>query len=121
VPDSSTYFVGGIVAYSPEAKAELLRVSKDTLEGPGMVSEACAIEMARGVRTVFGADVGLSTTGVAGPEPLEDHPPGEVWVGVSVAGREEARRFMAPGDRDQVRRWAEQAALDLVRRTLLDR
>jgi nicotinamide-nucleotide amidase len=121
VPDSSTYFVGGIVAYSPEAKAELLRVSKDTLEGPGMVSEACAIEMARGVRTVFGADVGLSTTGVAGPEPLEDRPPGEVWVGVSVAGREEARRFMAPGDRDQVRRWAEQAALDLVRRTLLDR
>jgi nicotinamide-nucleotide amidase len=121
VPDSSTYFVGGIVAYSPEAKAELLRVSKDTLEGPGMVSEACAIEMARGVRTVFGADVGLSTTGVAGPEPLEEHPPGEVWVGVSVAGREEARRFMAPGDRDQVRRWAEQAALDLVRRTLLDR
>lgn len=121
VPDSSNYFVGGVVAYSPEAKAELLGVSKETLEDPGMVSEECAVEMARGVRSAFGAGVGLSTTGVAGPDPLEGHPPGEVWVAVSGDGVEEARRFVAPGDRDQVRRWAEQAALDLVRRTLLER
>jgi nicotinamide-nucleotide amidase len=119
VPDSSTYFVGGIVAYSPEAKADLLDVSKETLEGPGMVSEECAVEMARGVRSVFGAGVGVSTPGVAGPEPLEGRPPGEVWVAVSRDGGDEARRFVAPGDRDQVRRWAEQTALDLVRRTLL--
>jgi nicotinamide-nucleotide amidase len=119
VPDSSTYFVGGIVAYSSEAKSALLGVSKETLEGPGMVSEACAVEMARGVRSVFGAGLGVSTTGVAGPEPLEGHPPGEVWVAASRDGGEESRRFVAPGDRDQVRRWAEQTALDLVRRTLL--
>jgi nicotinamide-nucleotide amidase len=119
VPDSSTYFVGGIVAYSPEAKSNLLGVSKETLEGPGMVSEACAVEMARGVRSVFGAALGVSTTGVAGPEPLEGHPPGEVWVAVSRDGGDESRRFVAPGDRDQVRRWAEQTALDLVRRALL--
>jgi nicotinamide-nucleotide amidase len=121
VPDSSRYFVGGIVAYSAEAKAELLGVSKETLEGPGMVSEACAVDMARGVRAVFGADVGVATTGVAGPEPLEGHPPGEVWVAVSGPGREETRRFVAPGDRDQVRRWAEQTALDLARRSLMER
>jgi len=120
VPDSSRYFLGGIVAYSAEAKAELLGVSKETLEGPGMVSEACAVEMARGVRAAFGADVGVATTGVAGPEPLEGHPPGEVWVAVSGSGREEARRFVAPGDREQVRRWAEQTALNLARRTLLE-
>jgi nicotinamide-nucleotide amidase len=120
VPDSSRYFLGGIVAYSAEAKAELLGVSKETLEGAGMVSEACAVEMARGVRAAFGADVGVATTGVAGPEPLEGHPPGEVWVAVSGPGREEARRFVAPGDRDQVRRWAEQTAMDLTRRTLLE-
>lgn len=120
VPDSSRYFVGGIVAYSSEAKAELLGVSKETLDGPGMVSEECAVEMARGVRGVFGADVGMATTGVAGPEPLEGHPPGEVWVAVSGPEGDEARRFVAPGDRDQVRRWAEQSALDLARRTLLE-
>lgn len=120
VPDSSRYFVGGIVAYSAEAKAGLLGVSKETLEGPGMVSEECAVEMARGVRGALGADVGLATTGAAGPEPLEGHPPGEVWVAVSREGGDEARRFVAPGDRDQVRRWAEQAALDLARRVLLE-
>jgi nicotinamide-nucleotide amidase len=120
VPDSSRYFLGGIVAYSAEAKAELLGVSKETLEGPGMVSEACAVEMARGVRAAFGADIGVATTGVAGPEPLEGHPPGEVWVAVSGSGREETGRFVAPGDRDQVRRWAEQTALDLARRALLE-
>jgi nicotinamide-nucleotide amidase len=120
VPDSSRYFVGAIVAYSPEVKAGLLGVSRETLDGPGMVSEECALEMARGVRARMGADVGISTTGVAGPEPLEDHPPGEVWVAVSRDGREEVRRFVAPGDRDQVRRWAEQSALDLARRVLME-
>ena len=118
VPDSSRYFVGGIVAYSAEAKAGLLGVSKETLDGPGMVSEECAVEIARGIRAALGAEVGLATTGVAGPEPLETHPPGEVWVAVSRDDRDEARRFVAPGDRDQVRRWAEQAALDLCRRVL---
>jgi len=119
VPDSSRYFAGSVVAYSAEAKRELLGVAKETLEGPGMVSEPCALEMADGVRRVFGADVGVSTTGVAGPEPLEGHPPGEVWVAVSGPRDDEARGFTAPGDRDQIRRWAEQAALDLLRRHLL--
>jgi PncC family amidohydrolase len=108
-----------VVAYSEEAKREVLGVSQGTLDGPGMVSEECAREMARGARKVFGADVGLSTTGVAGPEPLEGQPPGTVWVAVSMDRTEEARHFSAPGDRHQVRRWAEQAALDLLRRVLL--
>lgn len=119
VPDASAYFLGGVVAYSREAKEELLGVSPQTLESPGMVSEACAAEMAAGVRRAFGADVGLSTTGVAGPEPLEGHHPGEVWVAVAGPRTDEARGFRAPGDRDQVRRWAEQGALDLLRRQLL--
>ena len=119
VPDSSGYFSGGVVAYSEEAKRDVRGVSPETLAGPGMVSEECAREMARGVRKVFGADVGLSTTGVAGPAPLEGRPPGEVWIAAATPDAEEARRFTAPGDRAQVRRWAEQSALDLVRRMLL--
>jgi len=119
VPDSSRYFAGGVVAYSEEAKREVLGVSKETLEGPGMVSEECAREMARGVAKMFGADVGLSTTGVAGPAPLEGHPPGEVWIAVTMPDAEEPRHLRAPGDRDQIRRWSEQAALDLLRRMLL--
>ena len=119
VPDSSRYFAGGVVTYSEEAKSEVLGVPKEVLEGPGMVSEECSREMARGVKKLFGADVGVSTTGVAGPAPLEDHPPGEVFVAVSTPDSEEARHVQAPGDRDQVRRWTEQVALDLLRRLLL--
>ncbi|MGH2691833.1 MAG: competence/damage-inducible protein A [Actinomycetota bacterium] len=119
VPDSSRYFAGGVVSYSEESKREVLGVSDETLEGPGMVSEECAREMARGVRKVFAADVGVSTTGVAGPAPLEGHPPGEVWIAVVMPDAEEVRHLRAPGDRDQVRRWAEQVSLDLLRRLLL--
>jgi nicotinamide-nucleotide amidase len=118
VPDSSDYFAGAVVAYAAGAKASVLGVSKDTLDGPGMVSEECAREMARGARRAFEADVGVSTTGVAGPSPLEGHPAGEVWVAVSSGRGEEARHIQAPGDREQVRRWAQQAALDLLRRHL---
>jgi nicotinamide-nucleotide amidase len=118
VPDSSDYFVGAVVAYAADGKASVLGVSIETLEGPGMVSEECAREMARGVRKVFDAEVGLSTTGVAGPSPLEGHSAGEVWVAVSSDGGEESRHVQAPGDREQVRRWAQQVALDLLRRHL---
>lgn len=118
VPDSSDYFAGAVVAYAPEAKLEVLDVSKETLDGPGMVSEECAREMARGVRSAFDADVGLSTTGVAGPASLEGHPPGEMWVAVTSDRGEHSRHVRAPGDREQVRRWAQQTALDLLRRHL---
>jgi nicotinamide-nucleotide amidase len=118
VPDSSDYFAGAVVAYAADAKASVLGVSKETLKGPGMVSKECAREMARGVRKAFDADVGVSTTGVAGPSPLEGHPPGEVWVAVSSDRGEESRHVQAPGDREQVRRWAQQVALDLLRRHL---
>jgi nicotinamide-nucleotide amidase len=84
-----------------------------------MVSEECARAMAAGVRGLFGAEVGLSTTGVAGPDDLEGKPPGTVWIGLAADGIEEARLIRAPGDRAQVRRWAEQAALDLLRRFLV--
>jgi nicotinamide-nucleotide amidase len=119
VPDSSRYFAGAVVAYAEEAKREVLGVPQDVLEGAGMVSEACAREMARGVRKLYKADVGIATTGVAGPTALEGHPPGEVWVAVTLPDAEEARHLRAPGDRDQVRVWAEQVALDLLRRMLL--
>jgi nicotinamide-nucleotide amidase len=119
LPDSSDYFAGAVVAYAAEAKQEVLGVSGETLEGPGMVSEDCAREMAAGVRRAFRADVGVSTTGVAGPAPLEGHPPGELFVAVSSDRGEEARHIQAPGDREQVRRWAQQAALDLLRRHLV--
>jgi nicotinamide mononucleotide (NMN) deamidase PncC len=75
--------------------------------------------MAEGARRVLGSDVGLSITGVAGPDPQDDHPPGTVFVGLSLPGHPtEAVGFHVPGDRDRVRQYATIAALDLLRRRL---
>ncbi|HZA27178.1 MAG TPA: CinA family protein, partial [Actinomycetota bacterium] len=119
VPDASKHFSGSAVCYSPEAKRDVLGVSGKTIEGPGTVSEECALEMARGALRLFAADVALSLTGVAGPEPLEGKPSGTVWIALATGEHEEAVSLVVPGDRGQVRRWAEQAALNLLRRYLL--
>ena len=117
-PGASDYFIGSAVTYKEEAKHEVLGVSDETLRGPGVVSEECAREMAAGARRLFGADVAISLTGVAGPEAHGGQAPGQIWIGLDADVAKEARGFRAPGDRDQVRRWAEQAALDLLRRYL---
>jgi nicotinamide-nucleotide amidase len=118
IPHASKYFSGSAVTYSPDAKRDVLSVSEDTIEEHGTVSEECALEMARGARRLFGSDIALSTTGVAGPEPLEGKEPGTVWVALVAEDAERARTFRAPGDREQVRRWTEQVVLDLLRRYL---
>lgn len=118
VPGASASFAGSVVAYTAAAKRDVLGVSPETIARDGVVSEACALEMAAGARRVFGADVGLSTTGVAGPAPHDGHDPGTVWVAIAAADRSHARGFHVPGHRDRVIRWAQQAALDLTRRYL---
>lgn len=124
VPGSSAYFVGGVVAYSNEAKSRLLRVPEELLERFGAVSAEVAEAMARGVRLEFGADVGLAVTGVAGPGGgTEAKPVGRVFL--ALADEHGARTVRAdfgqePG-REGVRRLASQAALNLLRRYLLER
>jgi nicotinamide-nucleotide amidase len=115
---ASRFFVGSAVCYSVEAKISVLGVARSTIEGRGPVSEACAREMASGARDLFGADVAVSTTGAAGPEPHGGEPPGTVWVAIDAEGSVGARELHAPGDRELVRTWAEVAALDLARRHL---
>lgn len=117
-PGASEYFLGSAVCYTADAKESVLGVSRSTLEGPGPVSEECAREMATGARKVFGADVAVALTGVAGPDSHAGEAPGRVWVALEAEDVSHARGFRAPGDRDQVRKWSEQAALDLLRRYL---
>jgi nicotinamide-nucleotide amidase len=114
VPGASRWFRGSVVSYASAVKFEVLGVP----EGP-VVSEAAARAMADGARSVLGADVGLSMTGVAGPDSQDDQPPGTVFVGLARPGHAtEAFSFTVPGDRDRVRQYATIAALDLLRRTL---
>jgi nicotinamide-nucleotide amidase len=118
VPGASDYLLGSAVVYATAAKRDLLGVSAETIAGPGVVSAECAAEMATGVRRLFGADVGVSATGAAGPEPHDGAEAGTVWIGLDAGGVIHRRRLRAPGDRAMVVRWTEQAALDLVRRLL---
>jgi nicotinamide-nucleotide amidase len=118
VAGASAAFTGAIVAYTARAKRDLLGVSQATIDGPGVVSEACAREMAAGARRVLVADLGLSLTGVAGPEPHGGKEPGTVWIALDAESRTHARGFRVTGERDRVIRWSQQGALDLVRRHL---
>jgi nicotinamide-nucleotide amidase len=117
-PGASEAFVGSAVVYTPDAKRAILGVREETIEGPGVVSEACAREMASGARRAFETDLAVALTGAAGPEAHDGAPPGTVWVALDADDLQHARGFRSVGHREQVRRWAEQAALDLVRRYL---
>lgn len=113
VPGSSGWFRGGVVAYDSQVKFDLLRVP----EGP-VVSETAAIAMADGVRHLLGADVGLATTGVAGPTEQEGHPPGTVWLGVALGDDVDAVQVRLPGDRDRIRQMTVISLVDRLRRRL---
>jgi PncC family amidohydrolase len=94
-------------------------VPGEILERDGVVSEACSLAMAAGALRLFDADVALALTGAAGPRAHDGAEPGTVWLALAARdGFAFARGFRTIGERDRVRRWAEQAGLDLVRRYL---
>ncbi|MBE3570546.1 MAG: competence/damage-inducible protein A [Bacillales bacterium] len=104
VAGASAVLKGGIVCYTNEAKERLVDVSKKTLDTFGAVSEQCAKELAENVRKKLEADIGISFTGVAGPDSLEENPPGTVWIGISEKGKEsKAVLLKLAGDRNQIR------------------
>ncbi|PLS04720.1 competence/damage-inducible protein A [Neobacillus cucumis] len=84
---ASSVFKGGIVCYSNEVKHNVLQVKQETLEKDGAVSEQCALELAENAAALLGADIGVSFTGVAGPNELEGKPVGTVYIGVALKGR----------------------------------
>jgi nicotinamide-nucleotide amidase len=121
VPGSSEYFLMGVVSYSNDAKERLLGVRPETLRDHGAVSTQAAEEMAAGVRRLSGADLGLSTTGIAGPGGgSPDKPVGTVCVGLAWEGGSWSRRYdLGERSRDWVKGMTAQVALDRVRRWLL--
>ena len=82
VPGASATYVGGVVAYATSLKQDVLGVSPALVAAHGVVSSECALAMARGAVVLTGATYAVSTTGVAGPDPQEGHPPGTVHVGL---------------------------------------
>ena len=115
---ASEVFLGSLVCYDSDIKNRVANVDQTILDGPGPVSEEAAGALARGARDVLGADVGISTTGVAGPEPHDGQPVGTVFVGAVWGELSEVRKIRAYGDRDNIRAMAVIAAVDLARRLL---
>jgi nicotinamide-nucleotide amidase len=110
------YFLGGVVTYSNDSKENLLKVQKSTMVRNGAVSEETAREMAAGARALFGTDISISITGVAGPGGGTDAKPvGLVWIGISTKEGTFARQFNFDGDRGSVRAAAVGCALELLK------
>lgn len=116
----SQVFAGGLVTYSREQKANLLDVPLEDFIQHGVVSAFTAEKMAEQVRLKLGADIGLSLTGVAGPDKLENQPVGQVFIGLATAEETKVVQLdLGQRHREDIRQLAVLHALDLVRRTLL--
>ena len=119
VPGSSDYFLGGVVSYSNEAKLDLLRVPAEVLAQKGAVSPEAARAMARGVREVFHAAVGLAVTGIAGPSGGSPAKPvGTVYIGLATADGEDVWHYQFYGNRMEIKILTAETALDRLRRKL---
>ncbi|HSF97245.1 MAG TPA: CinA family protein [Ornithinibacter sp.] len=114
VPGASSVVRGGVVAYVNEVKADVLRVDRVVLAREGAVSRAVALELAQGVCDVLGCDVGLSTTGVAGPDPADGRAPGTVFVGACGPWGILVEQLALTGDREQIRAATVRGALTLL-------
>lgn len=118
VPGCSAVLRGGVVAYQPGVKEQVLKVPAEVLAG-GLVSAPVAAALAEGAARAMGAEVGIGTTGAAGPEPHDGAPPGSAWVAVCLPGQSTVTEHVqARGDRQQVREQVAGAALALARRLI---
>ncbi len=115
VPGSSDYYVGGVISYSDVVKEQQLGVDPSTLARHGAVSAQTAVAMAEGVRARFGAAVGLSVTGIAGPSGgSAAKPVGLTYVCVADDQGHDVRRHVWPADRSANKLLSARAALDLL-------
>ena len=120
VPGSSECFKQGIIAYSNSAKTSLLRLPEETLKKFGAVSRETVEAMAKGVREVSNTDIGLATTGIAGPGGgTAEKPVGLTYIGLAKDGKVVSEKHRFSGGRELIKIQAAQAALDFVRRNLV--
>lgn len=119
IAGASAVFYGSAVVYSNEAKENLLRVPMDIIIRNGAVSRECAVRMARGARGIYGTDMALSVTGVAGPDGgTPEKPVGTVWFAYSSETKEDSFVCHFDGGRDDVRSAAVRTALEYLLKEL---
>jgi len=119
VPASSDYFKGSVVAYSNEVKIALLGVRKATIDNHGAVSEQTALEMAQGGRKILDVDICVSNTGIAGPSgATPEKPVGLFYLGLATRNERLSRKHVFPGNREENKRDAAEAALNMLKQYL---
>lgn len=123
VPGASAVVVGGVVAYNSELKASVLGVDEGALAEHGAVHPDVAAQMATGVRAALAlaagpAHIGISTTGVAGPDPQDGQSVGTVYLGFAIGGEVTVKRLALHGSRDDIRRATVSESLAELRRLL---
>ncbi|MGA8035621.1 MAG: competence/damage-inducible protein A [Candidatus Acidiferrales bacterium] len=120
IAGSSAYFLGGVVCYSNELKTSLVGVPTEMIEAKGAVSSEVALALSDGIRRRTGATLGVGITGIAGPGGgTAEKPVGLVHIGIADERGPRERAFRFTGDRDRIRAYATQAALDTIRRHFL--
>jgi nicotinamide-nucleotide amidase len=124
VPNSSSAFIGGAVVYATRLKTIFADVSQEVIHTKGAVSEEVALELAKGIRARTGASLGIAITGLAGPGggaagPDAEKPIGRVYIGLADGQQTLVREFNLTGNRDRIRYWATQHALEMIRRHLI--
>jgi nicotinamide-nucleotide amidase len=119
IPGSSEYFIGSVVAYQNKVKKEILEVKEETLEKYGAVSEQTVREMAEGVRKKFGTNIGVSSSGIAGPGGGTDEKPvGTVWIALALENETITKKLMLGNDRDINVKRTTIAVFNLIRQSL---
>lgn len=120
VPGSSEYFERGVVSYSNKSKQEILEISEETIRGYGAVSAETARAMAKGVKNISGADIGLAVTGVAGPGGgTPGKPVGTVYIAYETHDKKEDFKYLFTGNRVEIKQMTAMTAIDIVRRYLI--
>jgi nicotinamide-nucleotide amidase len=114
IPGASKVFKGSITAYVDEIKQNVLEVNEETILKFTSISEQVALEMAINVRTIMKSDIGISTTGVAGPEKSAGFAPGLVFVAISIGDHNMCQKLEITGDRSKIRNQTVQEILQLT-------
>lgn len=119
IPGSSAYFLGGVVAYSNFLKMKLLGVKKETLKKYGAVSEIAAKNMAQGIRKITGSDIGISTTGIAGPTgATANKPVGLVYIALSFKNKIIVKKFLFKGKRLAIKKQTLWKTIEILKKML---
>ena len=120
IPGASASLISGVVSYSNESKINILKVKEDTIRKYGAVSPQTAEEMAVGAKKLSNTDIGLSITGIAGPDGgSAEKPVGLCYIGIAIGNSVNVQKIMLTGNRNRIRWGSSSRALDFLRRELL--